>query len=425
MTKLLELKHTRKELVGKLAPLAEKDVLTPEEERTYTEGKAQAEALAKQIERVEFVETERTVLARVEVVTSKPRPDAEPAAAKKSPLAKSGRRPVENPGFANVGELVYCARFHPNDPRIHALMEMGTGESGGFAIPDEINPTLQEVKPQDAIFRPRATVVPAGESPDAEFALPALNQTATANMYGGVQVDWVGEGAAKPETGAKLRETKWTPKEVAAKIIVTDKLLRNWSAATSFIERMLRGALLAAEDVAFLKGVGANRPRGILASGALKAIHRKTASKVCYEDLVNMEGALHDDAGAIWIVNPNVIPQLRQMVDGAGRFIWIGDRPIAEDPGGVSTLLGRPVLKNYRSPALGLLGDVVLLVPSYYVIKDGIDVTIAASEHVLFDQNKTVIKAFKTVDGGPWLDGPIAQEDGSTYSPFVALDVPA
>ena len=36
----------------------------------------------------------------------------------------------------------------------------------------------------------------------------------------------------------------------------------------------------------------------------------------------------------------------------------------------------------------------------------------------------TVVKAFKTVDGGPWLDGAIKQEDGEFYSPFVALDVP-
>jgi len=187
---------------------------------------------------------------------------------------------------------------------------------------------------------------------------------------------------------------------------------------------MLRGALVAAEDVAFIRGVGENRPRGVLSSEALKKVHRQTANEVGYEDLVNMEAELHEDAGAIWIVNPRVIPQLRQMTDGAGRFIWIGDRPVAEDPGSVSTLLGRPVLKNYRSPALGQLGDVLLVVPSYYVIKDGIDVTIAASEHVLFDQNKTVVKAFKTVDGAPWLDGPIAQEDGQTYSPFVALDVP-
>ena len=422
MSKVLELKRTRKELVAKMAPLAERTDLTPDELRSFDDMKAQSEGLVKQIERVEFIETERAILDRVDPVPSKPQPDPDPA--KKKAVAKGGRKPIENPGFENVGELVFCAIHQPRDPRIHALMEMGTGESGGLAIPDDINPTLQEVKPQEAIFRPRAMVVPAGDSPDADLTLPAVNQTASANMYGGVQVDWVGEGVPKPETGAKLRETKWSPKEVAAKIVVTDKLLRNWAAANSFIERMLRGALLAAEDVAFLKGDGVKRPKGVLVSEALKKVNRAQAGKIAYQDLVNMEGELHDDAGAIWIVNPRTIPQLRTMEDGAGRFIWIGDRPIAEDPGGVSTLLGRPVLKNYRSPALGTLGDVVLLVPSYYVIKDGVDVTIAASEHALFGENKTVVKAFKSVDGGPWLDGPIAQEDNTTYSPFVALDVP-
>ena len=421
MSKVLELKRTRKELYAKMTALSEKQGFGEDDEKSFLDMKAQCEGLAKQVERVEFLESERAILDRIEDVPSKPRPDAEPA---KKVTAGGGRKVVENPGFANVGEMMYVSLKNPNDPRIRALMEMGTGESGGLAIPDDINPTLQEVKPQEAIFRPRATVVPAGQSPDADMTLPAVNQSAAANMYGGVQVDWVSEGAPKPETQAKLRETKWSPKEVAAKIVVTDKLLRNWAAANSFIERMLRGALLAAEDVAFLKGDGLKRPKGVLASDALKKVHRAQAGKIAYADLVNMEGELHDDAGAVWIVNPRTIPQLRQMVDGAGRFIWIGDRPIAEDPGGVSTLLGRPVLKNYRSPALGSLGDVVLLVPSYYVIKDGVDVTIAASEHALFGENKTVVKAFKSVDGGPWLDGPIAQEDGTTYSPFVALDVP-
>lgn len=423
MSKVLELKRTRKELVAKMKPLTERTDLTPEELKSFDDMKAQSEALVKHIERVEFVEGEQEVLARVEVVASKPRPDPDPAQAKQA-APKGGRKPIENPGFASVGEMMYVSLKNPSDSRIRALMEMGVGESGGLAIPDDINPTLQEVKPQEAIFRPRAMVVPAGEAPDADLTLPAVNQSTSANMYGGVQVDWVSEGAPKPETQGKLRETKWSPKEVAAKIVVTDKLLRNWAAANSFIERMLRGALLAAEDVAFLKGDGIKRPKGVLASAALKKVNRAQANKIAYQDLVNMEGELHDDAGAIWIVNPRTIPQLRTMVDGAGRFIWIGDRPISEDPGGVSTLLGRPVIKNYRSPALGTLGDVVLLVPSYYVIKDGVDVTIAASNHALFGENKTVIKAFKSVDGGPWLDGPIAQEDGTTYSPFVALDVP-
>ena len=424
MSKVLELKRARKELVARLVPLAEKDELTAEEETSFTELRTQAEELAKQIERLEFVESERSALDRLDRVPARPRPDPELPKSRRVG-AGAPREPVENPGFENVGELVYCARFQPHDPRIMALQEMGTGESGGFAIPDDINPTLQEVMPQEAIMRPRATVVPpGGDSPDADLVLPSLDQGAGSNLYGGVQVDWIGEGVEKPETSGKIKETRWTPKEVAAHIVVTDKLLRNWRSASPFIERMLRGALLAAEDVAFLRGNAVGRPKGVLASAALKKVNRETADAVSYRDLTDMEAELHEDGEAIWIVSPRVIPQLRQMKDDAGRFIWIGDRPVSEDPGGVSTLLGRPVLKNYRSPALGALGDVLLLVPSYYVIKDGVATTIAASEHVLFKQNKTVVKAFKTVDGGPWLDGPIHQEDGQSYSPFVALDVP-
>jgi HK97 family phage major capsid protein len=423
MSKLLELKKTRKDLVAKLAPLAEREGPTADEEKSFGDMRAQAEALAKQIEKLEFVESERAVLDRVEDVKTKPRPDGG-VPSPKTAVNGAVRKVVENPGFANVGELVYCARFKPEDHRIQALMEMGTGESGGLAIPDDINPTLREVTPQEAIFRSRATVVPPGESPDADLVLPSLNQGAGANLYGGVEVDWIGEGGDKPEANIKIKETRWNPKEVAAHIVVTDKLLRNWKSASTLIERMLRGALLAAEDVAFLKGEGEGRPKGVLSCAALKKVHRLLAGKIAYEDLLAMEAELHEDGEAIFVVSPRVIPVLRQMKDGAGRYIWVQGDGLPGPSAAPPTLLGRSILKNYRSPALGQLGDVLLIVPSYYVIKDGVDVTIAASEHALFKQNKTIVKAFKTVDGGPWLDGPIKHEDNETYSPFVALDVP-
>jgi HK97 family phage major capsid protein len=427
MSKVLELKRSRKELVAKLSPLAEKDVLTPEEDQEFTGMRAQAEGLAKQIERLEFVDGERTALERLDPVPSKPRPDGEapkPAAPRGAAGPRgiaTGRVRIENPGFENVGELVFCARFRPEDSRVLALMEMGTGESGGLPIPDDINPTLLEVSPQEGIFRSRATVVPAGDSPDADLVLPSLNQGVGANLYGGVEVAWVGEGGDKAETSAKLKETRWSPKEVAAHIVVTDKLLRNWRAASPLIERLLRGGLVAAEDVAFLKGNGVARPTGILNSPCLKKVNRATALTIKYEDLCDIEAELHEDGEAVWIVTPRAIPVLRQMEDSEGHLIWQEDAR----SGTPATLLGRPIVKNYRSPAVGSLGDVLLCVPSYYVIKDGVCVTVAASEHVHFKSNKTVVKAFKSVDGAPWLDGPIAQEDGQTYSPFVALDVPA
>ena len=398
MSKVLELKKTRRELVAKLAPIAEKESLTADEERTYGEMKSQAEGLAKQIERIEFVESERAVLDRLDPVPSKPRPEGD------QPRKVRGK--IENPGFECLGEVVYCARFQPGDSRLRALQEMGVGESGGFAIPDEFNPTLREVGTQEAIVRPRATVVPAGASPDADLVLPALNQSSAANMYGGVEVSWIGEGGDKPETGAKIKECRWSPKEVAAHIVVTDKLLRNWSSASALLDRLLRNAILAAEDTAFLKAAGGDsRPMGVLAAPCLKKVNRAGANAV---------------GEAVWVVNPRVIPKLRKMKDEGNHLIWQEDAR----SGAPATLLGRPVLKNYRSPALGTLGDVLLANFAYYVIKDGVGLTVAASEHVLFKQNKTVVKAFKAVDGAPWLDGPIAQEDAQTYSPFVALDVP-
>ena len=124
------------------------------------------------------MEGERAVLDRVDPVPAKPRPEGDPAKPGQGPAGPAARtgakKPrVENPGFENVGELVFCARFRPEDSRVQALLEMGTGESGGLPIPDEIDPTLREVAPQEAIMRPRAVVVPAGDSPDADLVLPS------------------------------------------------------------------------------------------------------------------------------------------------------------------------------------------------------------------------------------------------------------
>ena len=410
MSKIQELRAVRVNLVGALAALAALPTLSVEQSTEFDAKKAELEKLNAQLARAEYVGDMQATLERIEPV-ARPAPVAAP---------QRPRLGVENPGFASLGEVIYCARFQPSDSRIRALQEMNTGSSGGIAIPDEFNPTLREVSPQEAIFRPRCPVMPAGDMPDSDVVMPALDQ-ATTNMYGGVEVAWTAEGGEKADTSAALRDVKWTPYEVSGSIIVTDKLLRNWRAAGAFLDRLLRGAILAAEDVAFLSGNGVGKPMGILKSPALKSVNRTTANTVKYADLVGLEAELLEDAPAIWIVNPRAIPKLRQMEDTAGQLIW---NESARD-GGTPTLLGRPVIKNFRSPALGSKGDVLLANLAHYVIKDGAPLQVMASEHVYFKNNKTVVKAFRTVGGQPWLNAPVTQEDSHTYSPFVALDVPA
>jgi HK97 family phage major capsid protein len=94
--------------------------------------------------------------------------------------------------------------------------------------------------------------------------------------------------------------------------------------------------------------------------------------------------------------------------------------------GVLGTLLGLPLVYTDLLPALGGKGDLMLANFQYYLIKDGYGVEIAASEHVYFTTNRTVIKAFWNVDGKPWLTAPITLRDKVTkVSPFVILDVPS
>lgn len=332
---------------------------------------------------------------------------------------------VENrgePKWDHFGEFLYAVRFNPADPRLQRRdMSVSVPESGGYLVPTEYRTEILMVDPQSAIVRPRATVIPAGSQPDAEVSMVALDQSGDKGVYSGVTVQWIGEGEEKPKTEPSLREISWAPHEVAGHVVVTDKLLRNAPAAGTLVQTLLRQAINAAEDHAFIAGDGDGKPLGILNSGATIYVNRETANQISYEDLVAMYSRMKFGGSLVWIGSQSLLPQLMTLRDYAGNLIW---QPNARE-GAPGTLLGIPFLLNERSPALGQKGDLVLADLQYYVIKDGAGVFIEASQHVHFTSNKTVIKAFWNVDAKPWLTTPIKQENGFEVSPFVALDLPS
>lgn len=332
--------------------------------------------------------------------------------------------------FASLGEFMHAVRFNPRDRRLsyvenvagqRAEMRMDDGPSGGFAIPPQFLPKLMALKPQSAIIRPRATVIPAGSPPDAAITIPALDQTGSApsNMFGGVQVGWIGEGGLKPNTDMKLREVTLTPHEVAGLMTVTDKLLRNWQSASGVLEQQLSGAISQAEDLAFLAGNGIGKPLGFLRSTALYRVGRQIAGSVTYDDIVSM--VVHLYGNGVFFYSRSMLGALMRLKDGQGRPLWL---PSIRE-GEPATLMGFPAIENTRNPSLGTLGDLSLVDLSQYLIKDGSGPFVATSEHALFAQNKTLIKVFWNVDGAPWMNAPFQNEGGDLVSPFVALDVPS
>ena len=330
--------------------------------------------------------------------------------------------------FREFGDFLQTVRFNPNDPALKTrevaknaegrALQMGTGNLGGFIVPEQFSNNILMVNDQQAIFRPRCQVIPAGDPPDAAITIPALDQSGARGVYSGVVVQWIAEGDQKPETEPRFREIKLEPQEVAAHTILTDKLLRNSAAAGALVSSLLRKAIIAAEEDTFYTGDGAGKPLGIIGHPACINVPRAGANQIAYADVIAMYAAAKFGSRLTWITSQTCLPQLMTMADAGNNLVW---QPNARE-GAPGTLLGIPVLLNDQSPTLGNLGDLALVDLDYYLIKNGSGIAIAMSEHPRFTRNQTIIKAFWNVDGQPWLNSPLLQRDGvSQVSPFVVL----
>ncbi|WAP67221.1 phage major capsid protein [Jiella pelagia] len=427
---IASLRSKRTGLVGEMQAMieaaeAEDRDLSEDETAAFDAKKAEKEAIDKRLERAESLAASAADLNLTV-----------PAASRQGRIERAPA-PEARREFESFGEFLSAVRFNPNDQRLNfvqnagadgenfsAEMRMDNDTSGGFMVPPQLRSTILQVQPEASLVRPRAQVIEAGSPPDAPVTIPALDQDGTApqNMYGGVEVKWIGEGEEKPETDANLKAIELTPHEVAGLVTVTDKLLRNWQAAGSFIEGLLRGAVTAAEDDTFIRGSGSQKPLGAINAGATYYVNRALANKISYLDLLGMVSHLMMRGGSpVWSMPQSALTQIATMQDPSGQYIW---KPNAVD-GFAGTLLGYPLRWHNRMPALGSKGDVILADWSHYLIKDGSGPFVAASEHVKFTSNKTVIKIFWNVDGQPWLKAPIKEENGYEVSPFVGLDVPA
>ena len=197
-------------------------------------------------------------------------------------------------------------------------------------------------------------------------------------------------------------------------------------AAGTLFQNLLGQAIAQAEDMAFLKGDGTGKPLGVLATsangntGAL-GVARNTSGTITYDDILNMlVKAKMDGESYVWVAHQATIPALAKIQDAAGNYIFIMGDATKAIP---SMLAGHPIEFTGKTFPLGARGDLALVDFSKYLIKDGSGLYVGASEHALWKQNKTIIKAFTNVDGKPWVKSPIKLEDGvTTVSPYVILE---
>jgi HK97 family phage major capsid protein len=333
---------------------------------------------------------------------------------------------IADPGpneIKTIGDFMREVRFNPGNPALMAVEKrdatMGSGTSLGFLVPSKIDTQIRQVTPQEAIFRPRCTVIPAGDQPDAAYEFLALDQSGSKGVYSGITVTWPGEVGTRGDAGdATLRQIKLEPKECSGYCDVSDKLLNNAPAAGALVTQLIRGAITGSEEDKFYTGSGVGCPLGIKGHASVKTVTRNSANSVKWADIKSMFAALKFGGSPVWIANQTCLPQLMSLEDTSGHALWMPN--VAVGPGG--SLLGIPLLLNDLNPSLGTEGDLCLVDLKYYWIKDGTGLTIFMDPYTQKVNRVTRIYVFFNVDGQPMLTTPLKMRNGTdTVSPFVIL----
>ncbi|MES3100475.1 phage major capsid protein [Sphingomonas faeni] len=265
---------------------------------------------------------------------------------------------VDRPVLAGASPLAQNAAF-AGFVRTGATLEMKaftgvTGDSGGFAVPREIDAQIDTLLKSISPIRAIANVVKVGSAGYRKLV-----------TTGGTPSGWAAENAARPETASPVFTEIAPP---------TGELYANPSASQAMlddaafdVEEWLAGEIAMefakAEGAAFVSGSGVSRPKGFLTSataatadgvrafGTLQYLASGTAgdfSASPQERLIDLVQSLRGPyrQGASFVMNAATLARIRKFKTSDGAFVWAPSLAAGQP----ATLLGYPVVEAEDMP---------------------------------------------------------------------------
>ena len=310
------------------------------------------------------------------------------------------------------------------DSRLKVLGE-GQGDQGGFLVPEQFTTQLLALALEDSVVRQRAFRLPMTS---LNLALPTISDTTHATtVFGGVRGYWTPESGSYTASEPSFGRVNLTAKKLTAYTSAANELLADSAISLeALLMRLFPSALAYFEDDAFINGIGAGQPVGIINADALVTVAKETgqaATTIVSENIDKMYSRMlpSSRANAIWLAHPDTLPQivsLSRSVGTGGSAVMMNSMAGAAP----ASIYGRPLVISEKCQTLGTAGDIFFVDLSYYVIGDRQSITMASSPHVRFQNDETVWRFTQRVDGKPWIESALTPRNGTnTLSPFVAL----
>lgn len=394
--------------------------MTTEEKQKHDAYMAEIRSLEQEIE-----EETRLQNADAETVRAKHTPKTGTGMSYRSLFYPREAQPsLSRGGFENVGEFLQVVNSERFDPRLAELrfQQGGVGALGGFSVPEEFGAWFLDSSIEDEIIRPRANVHPMQSNVKHVPAWDSLDQTGGA-LYGGIQGQWLAELEQMNEQTAQIRSMTLNAQKLGILCNISGELLQDGQDFVNNLGRAIVRAIGDSLDRAFINGLGAGQPSGILNNPALLTVNRtgfpSGAPGDNYADLVNMYNRLHKDGPgrAVWLVHPDNMPELQTMTDAVGNLIFQANATSSMP----SNIFGLPVIPTTKVAAAGQPGDIVLCNLQHYMVGIRKEITLDRSNAPGFTRDFESFRAILRADGqGSW-DKPLTRQDGTEVSWSVAL----
>jgi HK97 family phage major capsid protein len=232
-------------------------------------------------------------------------------------------------------------------------MSYGSGQDGGYLVPDEteaaIGRRLAQISPIRSIASVRQV---SGAVLKKPFSIS------------GPAVGWVAETAERPQTTtATLDELQFPTVELYAMPAATASLLEDAVVdVDQWIASEVETAFAEQEGAAFVGGNGTNKPKGFLAytrvaeaswawnkigyivTGVSAALPAEDPSDILIDTVYALKAGYRQNAN--WVMNRKTQATIRKLKDADGNYLW---QPPAA-PGSRAMLMGFPLVEAEDMP---------------------------------------------------------------------------
>lgn len=252
------------------------------------------------------------------------------------------------------------ARKGEDSAELKALQQkawsIGTPADGGYAVPEEIDRTIEKLIRDLSPVRSVADVKTVGTSDYKKLV-----------NVNGIASGWVGETAARPATNTStLAEVVPPMGELYANPQVTQQALDDmFFDVEGELQSQLVEEFAVAEGTAFVSGNGTNKPKGFLAYttaatadsarafGTLEHIATGVAgdfaasnkADTLYSTVAALKAGYRP--GSVWMMNKAVLFELMRLKDTTGQYLW---QPRITDNGLGLNLIGFGVVEAEDMP---------------------------------------------------------------------------